>query len=110
MRMKHIRFFAAAGVIGLLTACAQQEEPTMVAPEPMFDKYGGGSCEGDWIYVPGTVPEFGECVPPGDCNPVYDSAGNVIDCRPPPREREGGDDNGGGSTPTGAAGSPTAGP
>lgn len=83
--MKIMNFIASAGVIGILAACAQQEEPTMVRPEPMFDKYGGGSCEGDWIYVPGTVPEESTCVPPDECEPVYNSAGQVIECPPPPR-------------------------
>ena len=84
--MKSIKVCAAFAIAGMLAACVQQEEPTMVAPQPVYDKFGGGECEGDWIYVPGSVPEFGECVPPEDCDPIFDSAGNIINC-PPPRDR-----------------------
>lgn len=90
--MKIVTIPAAAGVALILAACAQQEEP-MVRPQPVFDKSGQGSCEGEWIYVPGTVPELAECVPPEECEPVYDTAGNLIDCLPPNRRDPGG--NGG---------------
>lgn len=104
--MKIVPFLAATGVLALLAGCAQQEEP-MVRPQPVFDKFGGGSCEGDWIYVPGTAPEYAECVPPDECEPVYDSAGNLIDC-PPVRRPDPGRGDGTSSTSTSA--SPTSGP
>jgi hypothetical protein len=80
-RMKIVPILAATGVVALLAGCAQQEEP-MVRPQPVFDKFGGGSCEGEWIYVPGAAPEYAECVPPDECEPVYDTAGNLIECVP----------------------------
>lgn len=94
---------SAVCVLGLLGACAQQEEPVQVRPEPVFDKYGGGSCEEGYIYVPGTALRPPQCVPEDECEPVYNSAGTIIDCPPPrtPRPSGGGDDNG--SRPPGAA-------
>ncbi len=81
--MKLHAIMATAGIVALLAGCAQQEEHAMVAPEPTFDKYGNGSCDEGWIYVPGAAPE-NPCIPEDECDPVYDSAGNIIDC-PPPR-------------------------
>ncbi|MEO1537262.1 MAG: hypothetical protein AAFR73_05985 [Pseudomonadota bacterium] len=103
--MKAIKLFATLGVVGMLAACAQQEEPTLVAPEPVYNKFGDGGCEGGWIYVSGSVPEFDECVPPEECESVYDTAGNIIECipestRPDPSRDDGTGD--GRRSPTGS--------
>ncbi|MXQ07586.1 hypothetical protein GQ651_06980 [Alphaproteobacteria bacterium GH1-50] len=82
--MKSVIVTAATGAALFLAGCAQQEEPAPVRPEPMFDKFGGGTCTEGYVYVPGSVPERAECVPDDECEPVYDSTGAVIDC-PPPR-------------------------
>lgn len=85
--MNIVKFAGCAAVAALLAGCAQQEEPaTMVPPQPVFDKYGGGSCEGNWVYVPGAVPELAECVPPDDCEYIIDSTGQTFPC-PPPNQR-----------------------
>lgn len=97
-KMKIAPILAASAVAALLAACAQQEEP-MIRPQPVFDKYGEGSCEGEWVYVPGTAPEYAECVPPDECEPVYDSAGNLIEC-PPERRPDPGRNDGTSSTST----------
>ncbi|MEM9427622.1 MAG: hypothetical protein AAGA06_13075 [Pseudomonadota bacterium] len=109
--MKAIKLCAAFGVIGLLAACAQQEEPPVIKPQPVYDKFGGsGSCVGGYIYVPGTVPELDECIPEDECDPVYAADGSLIDCIPPSRfpDPGGDDDNDRGRTSTGttAAGGP----
>lgn len=101
--MKLMSIIACAGALGVLAACAQQEEMVMVEPQPMFDKYGGGSCEGDFIYIPGTVPEEAKCVPPDECEPVHDTAGTIIDCPPP--HRDPGGSSSGGRTPGASRGS-----
>ncbi|MEO9825105.1 MAG: hypothetical protein ABJF50_11880 [Paracoccaceae bacterium] len=103
--MKLHVFMAAVGVVGLLSACAQQEEVTMVKPQPTFDKFGNGSCDEGLIYVPG-ADVIDPCIPEDECEPVYDSAGNVLECLPIFEVQE---DNGSGTTgrsPTGAAGGP----
>ena len=46
-----------------MVACTQPE--TMVSPEPIFDKFGDGSCIEGYTYIPGTVPG-GECDPDDD--------------------------------------------
>lgn len=94
--MKAIKLFAVMGVTGMLAACAQQEEPTIIKPQPVYNKFGEGSCEGEWVYVPGAAPQFDECVPPDECEPVYASDGSLIEC--PERQRypdAGGGDDGG---------------
>ncbi len=93
----------ALGVTVILAGCAQTEEPAFVRPEPVYDKFGG-ECEGDFIYIPGSVPEYDECVPEDECEPTYDAAGNIIDCIPP-EERDPDDDD---DDPTGRR-PPTAG-
>ena len=55
--MRSVIVTAAAGAALLLAGCAQQEEPAPVRPEPMLDKFGGGTCTEGFIYVPGSVPE-----------------------------------------------------
>ena len=96
---------ALVGAAALVAACAQQEEMTVVAPQPGFDKFGGGECEEGWIYVPGSVPELATCVPEDECeDPVFDTATGELIC-PPPIDR--GDDNSpsdpGPRTPTGSS-------
>lgn len=104
--MKLHVFMAAVGVVGLLSACAQQEEVTMVKPQPTFDKFGNGSCDEGLIYVPG-ADVVDPCVPEDECRPVYDSAGNVLECLPPFQVQEDGDDRTVGRSPTGStAGTP----
>lgn len=106
--MKMHVIMATVGVIGLVSACAQQEEVTLIAPQPTFDKFGNGSCDDGWIYVPGAAP-INPCIPEDECQPVYDAAGNVIECLPPPREHEQeGDDSSGRQSPTGGATAGTA--
>ena len=102
--MNAIKLCVAVGVIGMLAACAQQEEPPVIKPQPVYNKFGEGSCEGEWIYVPGAAPQFDECVPPEDCDPVYAADGSIIECPPPPRYPDpgGGDDDDRGRTATGA--------
>ncbi len=83
----------------------------MIAPQPVYDKFGGGSCEGDYIYIPGAPPRIDQCIPEDECDPVYDSTGQIIECLPPnrgrdPNDRE--DDPRGGRNQTFS--SPTAGP
>lgn len=99
--MKTIKLVALAGIAGLLAACAQQEEMTMVSPEPVFDKYGGGSCEEGYIYIPGTAPQPPQCVPEDECEMVTVADGSVI-CPPPPPERDR-DDSDEGRDPIGSA-------
>lgn len=104
--MKIMNFCAAVGIAGLLAACAQQEEPMLVKPEPVYNKFGDAGCEDAWIYIPGSVPERDECVPEDECEPVYDTAGNIIYCPPPPRYPDAGGSDSGGRSPTGST-SPT---
>lgn len=100
--MKLKPLMAVLGVVGLLSACAQQEEVTMVKPQPTFDKFGNGSCDDGWVYVPGAAP-VDPCIPEDECEPVYDSAGNIIDCLPRFEVQEDGDrPSSGGRSPTGS--------
>ena len=113
--MKSLVTTALAGAALVLAGCAQQEEPAPVRPEPMFDKFGGGTCTEGYVYVPGTIPELAECIPDDDCEPVYDTSGAIIDCPPPPRgvPRDAGSDSSStgttGRDPTGAPGTAPAG-
>ena len=96
--MKALHTIALLGVAGILSACAAQDEP-IIRPQPVFDKFGNGACEDEWIYIPGTVPALAECVPPDECvDPVYDANGNIIDCPPPPRRPDDDDDDDDSST------------
>lgn len=114
--MKLSAIGGVVSVLGLLTACAQQEEPTIVRPEPVFDKYGGGgTCTDGYVYVPGANFEPPRCVPEDECTPVYDTAGNVIACPPPRTQRDpsssdgtsdGGQTTGGGQTAAGGPNNP----
>ncbi len=104
--MKLNGIFAVIAVAGLVAACGQQEEMTLVSPQPTFDKYGNGACEEGYTYVPGAVPEM-PCVPDDGCDPTFDSTGAPNDCLPPPRREgdghsEGGSGRGTPGTATGA--------
>lgn len=92
--MTLLKFTAGAAAAALLAACAQQEEPTMVRPQPVFDKFGEGSCEGEWIYIPGTVPQYAECVPPEDCEMIVTATGQTVPCPPPTYRRPVGSNDG----------------
>lgn len=104
-------------IASVLAACAVQPVP-MITPEPTFDKFGGGTCEDGYVYIPGTVPEFAECIPEDDCDLITLADGSVVwDCTPPPirerdpdpdRDRDPGRDDSSttGRDPTGAPGTP----
>jgi hypothetical protein len=104
--MKINTFIAVLGAVGLLAACAQQEETLTIKPQPTFDKFGNGSCEDGWIYVPGTAP-IDPCIPEDECEPVYDSTGAIIECLPPQQGSQ--EDGGRPFTPRSPTGAPTAG-
>ncbi len=99
--MKIFKLGTAVALSAMLAACAQQEEPrTMVSPEPVFDKYGGGSCEEGYIYQPGTAYQPPVCEE--DCDAAVDSTGAPIPCPPPSRRPHDDDDDsssGGRTTP-----------
>ncbi|AZQ67735.1 hypothetical protein EF888_11675 [Silicimonas algicola] len=100
--MSLTKFMATLGTAAILTACAQTET-TMVRPEPVFDKYGNGSCQEGWIYTPGAAPQQ-LCVPEDEClQPVQTASG--IYCPPVYRQPQddGRDDNDRGRQPVGTA-------
>lgn len=100
--MNILKTSAVLAIAGLLAACAQQEEPTgMVAPEPVFDKYGGGACSDGYVYVPGTAVQPPSCVPE-ECEGTLTSTAAQVPCPPPPPRRED-DDQPSGRQPTGTA-------
>ena len=89
---------ATIAIVGLLSACAQQEEHlTMVSPQPVFDKYGEGSCEEGYIYVPGAA-QVPRCVPEDECIEETGLTAANIPCPPPYQRPDDGDDD---STRTG---------
>ena len=58
--MSRFSMMTAITVLGVVSACAQQEEPTPITPQIVFDKFGNvssGTCEEGYIYIPGAVPE-----------------------------------------------------
>ncbi len=59
--MKTYKIFATLGVAVVLAGCAQESQ---ISPEPVFDKFGGGSCTDGYIYTPGTANQPDECLPP----------------------------------------------
>ena len=75
--------FACAAILG---ACAQQEEaPTPIAPEPIYDKYGAVvGCSDGTEATPGTAAPANPCEPPDDGDCVEDSSTSTLEC-PPPR-------------------------
>jgi len=89
----------------LLSACAQQETATAppIGPEPMFDKYGGGTCEEGYSYVPGATPQQALCVPE-DCEATFNADGSpAIVCPPPRPGRDPDDSSDGGNRVPGTA-------
>ena len=84
--MSPLKLLALSGVVAIVAGCAQQEEAPVISPQPTYDKFGGGECTDGYIYVPGTAPEVDLCIPEDECDPVYDSTGQIIDCPPSPRE------------------------
>ena len=104
--MNSIKTGVTVAILGVLAACAQQEEPmTMVAPEPVFDKYGTGSCDEGYVYVAGAA-QVPRCVPEDECIDSTQVGAASIPCPPPTRQRDDDDDNGRSSQPnptTGAA-------
>ena len=99
MDLRLDRISAGLGLVLVVAACAQPAAVTapMMGPEPLFNKFGEGSCEAGYTYVPGTAPQPPQCVP-DDCQISYDAAGapNIL-CAPVP-QREGGRDPQGSST------------
>ncbi len=81
-----IKFCATIAGVSMLAACSQQVEPTVVSPEPVYNKFGDGSCRDGWVYVRGSTTERDDCLPPDECDPVFDAAGNVLDCIRFPRQ------------------------
>ena len=89
--MNVIKLSSTLVIAGMLTACAQQEEPmTMVGMEPVFDKYGGGSCEEGYVYIPGTATTPPVCEPE-ECEESSTVGAAAIPC-PPPHSRSDDDD------------------
>lgn len=110
--MTKTQVFAAIAALGLVAACAQQEEPVPVTPEPIFDKFGnvsGGTCEEGFIYVVG-AQQVPVCIPEDECQEYVTANGAVVECPPPDRQRDfhDDDDDTQGRTP-GVAGNFTAG-
>lgn len=101
--MKTLNFIGFIGAAGILAACAQQEEVTVVAPQPIFDKFGNAECVEGYILVPGTAP-IPECIPEDECEEIVTADGNVIPCPPPPGrpDDDDDDDDDRGRSPTGA--------
>lgn len=79
---------AVFAAVAFVADCAQDEPVRIMAPQPVFDKYGGGgSCEGGVVYFPGAVPKEAKCVlPPEKCVDAYDVDGSLVECQPPGRE------------------------
>lgn len=99
--MKTLNLTGLIATAGILAACAQQEEVTVVAPQPIFDKFGNAECVEGYILVPGAAP-IPECIPEDECEEITTADGNVIPCPPPGRpDDHDGDD---GRDPTGARG------
>ena len=108
--MNVLKVIASVGIAAVIAGCAQQEEITMVAPEPVFDKFGGGSCEEGYIYVPGAAFEPSVCVPEDECEGIVNADGSEVPCPPPPPGRDDDDDDddsSSGRDPTGAPGTPS---
>ncbi len=88
--MMHLKTAASLAVIAMVSACAapapvvQQSE---IRPQPTFDKFGGGSCEEGYVYIPGTAPQPPECIPIDECDEVTLADGSVeIECPEPGRD------------------------
>ncbi len=97
--MRLIDVTALLGATALVAACAQQPEPMTINPEPMHDKFGGGSCVAGYTYVPGAGMEADQCIPEDDCAPSTSTAAPTP-CLPPPGR-------GGNDSSTTSSGRPT---
>jgi len=109
--MSKTQVFAAVAALGLVAACAQQEEPVPVTPEPIFDKFGnvsGGTCEVGYIYVVG-AERIPVCIPEDECQEYVTVNGALLECPPPDRQRDDRDDDDARGQTPGAQGSATAG-
>ena len=101
MNIKQIASLAC--VAAVLGACAQQEEAPDIRPQPVYDKYGGGSCEDGYTYIPGTTVQPDECIPDDECEPGMTSPAAGIPCPPPRRGDDDRDDSSTtGRSPTGS--------
>ena len=100
--MKILKVIASVSIAAVIAGCAQQEEMTMVTPEPVFDKYGGGSCEEGYVYEPGAAFEPSVCVPEDECEPTVNADGSSVPCPPPGRDdwEDSDDDSSSGRDPT----------
>ena len=79
--MKLVNLVAVMGMATLVVACAQQREPNIIHPEPMHDKFGGGSCIAGYTYVPGTGVQQDTCIPDDECQ-SSSVAGAADQCLP----------------------------
>lgn len=103
MQFTHLNAFAGCGLL-VLAACAQPEPVRVVAPEPVFDKYGNAvsECRPADQPVSATFPStLPVCQP--ECPPGQTVAGAAPTYCVPIPGREGGDDPSGRRSPTGAA-------
>lgn len=100
--MNSLKLTALTAIAVVLSACAQQEEAPELRPQPVFDKFGGGSCEEGYVYVPGG-PYQGECIPPDECEEAQTASAAALPCPPPGGRGEEDDDSTSGGNPTGSA-------
>ncbi|MFQ6548603.1 hypothetical protein AADZ90_011640 [Aestuariibius sp. 2305UL40-4] len=78
------RSLVVLGMIALAGCAPRQDPQPRITPEPVFNKFGGGSCVPGYIYVPGAVPEQARCVPAGECEEVILADGSqAVQCTPP---------------------------
>lgn len=99
--MRLIDITALLGATALVAACAQQPEPMTINPEPMHDKFGGGSCVAGYTYVPGAGVESDQCIPDDECAPSTSSAAPTP-CLPPPGRGRDSSTTSSGRTPSGS--------
>ncbi|MEM6610173.1 MAG: hypothetical protein AAF689_16535 [Pseudomonadota bacterium] len=98
--------FGIIAICGLMSACASPSpDVVLIAPQPVFEKGGGGSCPPGFIYVPGAVPELAECIPEDECEELLTADGSAIPCGPVPgRAGDGGGSDSSGGSATGTPG------
>ena len=85
-KMNTFRLSVIIGMSALLAACSQPDQPREIRPQPVFDKFGGGSCVGGFVYVAGAAPGQAECIPEEDCN-LGTAADGSVSCLPPSERR-----------------------